>query len=181
MYQDIFQELKNELINGSIKKGHPFRYFTFATLNDSKPRLRTVVLRKMESNLTLLFYTDARSQKVIDIKRNNQVAALFYHPKKLVQLQIEGTAKINLNTNANLQLWKQLPETAKADYLSNLAPGTQIENPDNLYLNSEENNFCSIEIVPTHIEYLKLNKPKHQRIRFLKDGNNEWQGIFLVP
>ena len=91
----FFKELKNELQKGVHKKGHPFRYGTFATIGlETLPRLRTVVLRRVSENLNLTFYIDKRSKKPIHIKENNKVSLLFYHPKQLLQLKIVGLASI---------------------------------------------------------------------------------------
>ena len=89
----FWEELKEELQRGASKKGHPFRYFTLGTVGlERLPRLRTIVLRRISEDLTLTFYTDRRSKKLIHIKENNKVSLLFYHPKKLMQLKVEGLA-----------------------------------------------------------------------------------------
>lgn len=113
MKEAILQELKNELINGYVKRGHPFRYFTFATIQNNIPRLRTVVLRKLLPDFTLLVYTDLRSQKVTDIKQNNNVSSLFYHPKKLLQIKIEGKAEIITDKEALKPYWNNVGKNQK--------------------------------------------------------------------
>ena len=70
--------------NGAYEKGHPFHYFTLATLGvDKFARLRLVALRNVSEDLKLTFFTDKRSKKVLHINENNRVGLLFYNPKKL--------------------------------------------------------------------------------------------------
>ncbi|UOY05926.1 pyridoxamine 5'-phosphate oxidase family protein [Muricauda sp. SCSIO 64092] len=180
MDQLIFQQIKNELINGSVKKGHPFKYFALGTLSGNIPCQRTVVLRKVQPNLQLLFYTDKRSPKVEQIHRNNTVSALFYHPKKMIQLQVEGKADIKENPEMLRKIWKSIPAKSRKDYTTVLPPGIKIDQPDGIEYLTESDHFCMVEIQPTRIEYLKLKQPYHLRVEFLK-MEGEWSGTFLIP
>jgi hypothetical protein len=61
-------QLKNQYLEEARElighaKGHPFRYFVLATNENGKPRQRTVVLRKTLLDLSLVIYTDKRTQK----------------------------------------------------------------------------------------------------------------------
>ncbi len=180
MEQLIFQQLRNELINGSIKKGHPFKFFTLGTVSGKTPALRTVVLRKTHADLRLVFYTDKRSKKVNQLLSNNQVASVFYHPKKLLQLQITGEANIITDPESISTIWKTIPSHSKKDYTTASAPGSQIKNPDDVEYLSSNHHFCMVEIVPHTIEYLRLKRPNHIRVRFERT-QEQWQGQFLVP
>ena len=181
MSEVFFQELKDELHKSIVQKKHPFRYFTFATLGqENKPRLRTVVLRKITKDFTLTFYTDARSKKITHIKDNNRVSLLFYHPKKLLQLQIEGVATIIDDKTKLKDSWNGVQPNSKKDYTTYRAPGSPIDNPDNVSYLEDENYFCQVEITPLIIEYLRLKRPNHLRIRYSKT-NTDWEGQILVP
>jgi pyridoxine/pyridoxamine 5'-phosphate oxidase len=177
----LFEQLKSELVNGCSKKGHPFRYFTFAT-NDKNniPQQRTVVLRKVNPELELLFYTDRRSNKIEQLLANNTVSALFYHPKKLLQLKIEGTAKIINDAKIIKSLWSGIPLKSRKDYTTQYAPGSLLKNPDEVDYLSDENHFCIVRIIPRKIEYLRLKRPNHIRAVFKKENTN-WNSDFLVP
>ncbi|WP_439129303.1 pyridoxamine 5'-phosphate oxidase family protein [Polaribacter sp.] len=180
MKEEILQELKNELINGYSKRKHPFRYFSLATVHENTPRLRTVVLRKMLPDFTLLIYTDLRSQKVADIQQNDVVSGLFYHPKKLLQLKIDGKAVVISDKTKLKPYWNSIVENSKKDYTTQKSPGTVIKNPDNVSYNDSKNHFCVIKINITKIEYLRLKRPNHIRVAFTKI-NNDFVGDFLTP
>lgn len=179
MLQDILQQARNELINGYVKKGHPFRYFTFVTSKEHFPKARTVVLRKMKPNFEIVFFTDARSKKIEEIEKNLAVCALFYHPKKLLQIKISGKAHLINDEEVLKDLWSSIPENSRKDYTTNLPPGTPIKNPDLVEYRSEHN-FCAVTIKAEKIEVLQLKRPNHVRAVFEFKENN-WHGQFLVP
>lgn len=177
---EILKTCKAELTNGVVKKRHPFHYFSFATMHDTVPKQRTVVLRKFSPDFSLLIYTDLRSEKVEDIKQNNKVSALFYHPKKLLQIRLEGTATLINDEIVLHQHWKNIPENSKKDYITTLKPGTPIDDVTKIHYDMEHPNFTMISIQAEKIEYLQLARPNHIRRLFIKK-ENQWISHALIP
>jgi len=181
MTGSFFSELKNELQKGVHKKGHPFRYCTLATLGlDTVPRLRTIVLRRVSEDLRLTFYTDERSKKLIHIKESSKVSLLFYNPKQLLQVRVEGLAKIITEETILKKYWSGVQPNSRKDYTTEEAPGSTISNPDKIEYLNEGNHFCIVEIQPFRIEYLKLKRPNHIRVQYSK-SDSSWESEFLVP
>lgn len=185
MTDTFFQELKSELQKGTSKKGHPFRYCTLATTGlQHTARLRTIVLRRVEDNLKLVFYTDKRSKKIVHIKENDRVSLLFYHPKQLLQLKVEGRADIVTDSTELQKYWSGVQPSSRKDYITKSPPGSPLSNPDNVEYFEDKNYFCIVEVAPTKIEYLKLKRPNHLRMLFSRDeekDDSEWNSQFLVP
>lgn len=181
MTTKIFKELKKELKDGLTEKGHPFKYFTLGTVGlDHVARLRSIVLRELSDDLKISFFTDKRSKKVIHIKENNKVSLLFFHPQKMIQLKIDGIATIINDSKTLDTYWKKTPDHLKKDYTTASAPGSKILNTGTIEYLSDENYFCIITIEAHKIEYLKITKPNHIKIRYSKENDN-WKGEFLVP
>ena len=178
---EYFEAAILELKKGTSQKKHPFRYFTLAALQPNTGiGLRTVVLRKVEENLDLIFYTDMRSAKIEEIKIHPGVSALFYHPKKLLQLKIIGQANTIEDAATLKTYWNGVPIKARKDYTTNLAPGTPITDEQAVDFSENENHFAMVRIQVNEIELVQLQRPEHMRIRFQKvDG--KWNGIRLVP
>ena len=132
MKNQFLEEARIELINGHAKKRHPFRYFTLATIENNEPRQRTVVLRKTLTDLSFVFYTDKRTQKIEDLQQNSSCSALFYNPKKLLQLRISGRAEIITDKEQIATYWHTIQEASKKDYTTKIAPGTLINDPDGI-------------------------------------------------
>lgn len=180
MEQEILEKVKFELINGYAKKRHPYRYFTLSTIHNNSPRQRTVVLRKLLDDFTVLFYTDKRSTKIEDLEFNRSVSALFYHPKKLLQVQISGKVEFITDETELNNIYKNIPENSRKDYITSKSPGSKISNPDNVEYLTDENYFVAVKIIPDCIEVLQLKRPNHIRIKYTNQDNS-WNGQFLVP
>ena len=74
-----YEELYKAVENGK----HEYHCFYLATVNLKTPRLRTVVLRSFDKNdNSLSFHTDLRSNKIKEIKSNQNISALFYNKKR---------------------------------------------------------------------------------------------------
>ncbi len=181
MEQNILNTIKTELINGYKEKQHPFRFFTLATFNGESLRQRTVVLRNILDDFTLLFYTDARTPKVTSIQNNSTVSALFYNPNSMIQLQLVGNARLIKDEEKLTALWNEIGEHSKKDYITQLAPGSSIKNPNHVSYNIDKHHFCAVEVIANTIEYLQLKRPNHLRILYKKDESNNWLGQFLTP
>ena len=181
MPDKIFNKIKQELKKGALKKGHYFKYFTLATLGvDKFARLRLVALRNVSDDLKLTFFTDKRSKKMLHIKENNRVSLLFYHHKKLIQLRIDGIARINNDQYQIQKSWEQIGTEARKDYITKEAPGSSIEDPESLEYLKEGDYFSIVEINPFRIEYLELKKNGHTKIKYSKDESG-WTSEYLVP
>ncbi|NER09007.1 Pyridoxine/pyridoxamine 5'-phosphate oxidase [Muriicola jejuensis] len=181
MTHTYLEEVRAQLTKGATQKDHPFRYFTLATVGlDQVPRLRTVVLRKLSEDLRMTFYTDSRSKKMIHLKENKKVGLLFYNPDTLTQIRIEGVALVVQDEETKKKYWSGIDKSARKDFTTASAPGTTLTSPEKLDYLDDEDHFCILEIVPFKIEYLKLKRPNHIRVRYSwEDGR--WEGEFIVP
>ncbi|GAA3509498.1 pyridoxamine 5'-phosphate oxidase family protein [Aquimarina addita] len=177
IFSSIVVDLKNALEN----KEHPFRYFTLATSDiNYSPRLRTVVLRNVDKDLTLMIYTDHRSKKVTHILEHEVVSLLFYDPERLLQITMRAKATIVTDPHTLKTMWSQVPVGSRKSYTSELAPGQEIKDPDEIDYLDERHFFSAIQIIPERIEYLRLKRPNHIRVLFKKNKNN-WKGNFIAP
>lgn len=181
MTTKFFDEIKEELRKGAYELGHPFRYFTMATLGvDKFARLRLIALRNVSKDLKLTFFTDKRSRKVLHIKENNRVSLLFYHPQSLLQLRVEGIAQINADQFQIQKTWENIEPESRRDYITKEAPGSSLESPDSLEFLKEGDYFSIVEIEPFRIEYLKLAQDRHTKIKFSRNEKG-WSSEYLVP
>ena len=179
--QFLLQEISTELRLGVTKKGHPFRYFSLATIGlDNDIGLRTVVLRKVSTDLNCTFYSDSRSQKIKELNNNTAISALFLHPKKLWQITLKGKIRIETNPEVLKTYWNGIPIKSRKDYTTKLVPGTPVSDVNNLEYLEDSNYFSILHIIPDQIELLKLQRPSHVRIRFLKIQGG-WSDTHLIP
>ncbi len=177
----IFSSIINDLKIASKKNDHAFRYFTLATSDiDGTPRARTVVLRGIDDDLNLTFYTDKRSKKITQMNDQNKVSLLFFDPKRRVQISIQAKAEIITEDAILKNLWNQIPEKSRKEYTAQQIPGKNISDPNTIDFFEHKHFFSAIRMVPRQIEFLRLQQPNHIRVLFKKEIGH-WQGTYLVP
>lgn len=181
MLTDLFKETWRELESGATSNDHSFSRCSLGTLESTeKVGQRTVNLREVTKNKTLLFYTDVRSAKVEQLEQRPLASALFYNP--IINLQVTISGKVKIHTDD--ELWQdhrmKIEGRAVNDYNTKSAPGKKIKNPVDVQRTTELN-FAVLELIPENIEYLKLRvEPNRLRALFKKNGEN-WDMTFLVP
>jgi len=177
---ELFLLAQAELLRSNVDRKHPFNYFWVTTL-DYFPEVRTVVLRKAEDDFRLTFFTDSRSPKVEHIQRNPRVSALFYHPRKKLQLRIKGEAKVWTSSGEKHREFKRRVEQSGSlkDYTTNQAPGTPLRE-EGLPESGTEIYFAVVEIESILLDILQLGSENHQRAQYQKE-NQEWKEQKVVP
>ena len=177
---DLFELARTELLRSHESQRHPFLYFSLATFGHY-PEARTVVNRKVSRELDILFFTDSRSQKVAQIRKNPRVTALFYHPKKKLQVRVRGVANfIDKGDKGYYQLLERIKKAGNAkDYTTLQAPGSTVEEESDIAFGNEIY-FLAIRIKPDDIDVLQLGKEQHNRRCYtLKKG--QWEEAVLTP
>lgn len=178
---DLLESVKAELLRSNVDHRHPFRFFYLATTG-TYPEIRTVVKRDFsQEHWDVVFFTDARSPKVEQIKKQGKVSALFYHPKKQLQLRMKGDAQlIGPEQEAYASYLDRVRQSpAAGDYTALHPPGTEIEK-DTEPASGKELHFLAVRILPRYLDVLQLGKEKHTRMAYVR-RNGQWQGKKLVP
>lgn len=177
----IFSSIVVDLKTALKETAHPFRYFTLATSDSyNAPAVRTVVLRDVQDDLSLMIYTDQRSKKIAHIKRQKWISLLFFDPERHIQIIIKAQAKIITNHAILETIWKQTPLKARKNYTTEFPPGHKLKDPEKIHFLEVKHFFSAIHILPEEIEYLRLKKPTNLRILYKKE-HNTWGGNYLVP
>ena len=169
-----------------IKKGveiatDPFRFFVFSTIaGDGAPASRTVVLRNVDATGNLTFFTDLRSQKSTELEANAKASALFYDPDQRLQIRMTGLAEASSDTERCEWYWQTMGIKNPRDYTTALAPGTEIDSELPIEQLEHRHYFAMVELMPTVIDIVQLDRVQHKRWRFTKHGK-EWVTTRLVP
>ncbi len=183
MRKITFNEIRLEIQSALSEQGHPMRLFYLATIGkQQKPKLRTVVLRRITDPLDIWFYTDRRSIKVEEIQRDPGVSALFYHPQKKLQVVLYGTAEAVSDAAIQSRLWNELPPHAHMDYQGISPPGTRIfeEGMHNHRSDPALGNayFQPVVIRLERLDVLQLDPEGHIRYVFERgESQDSWTGI----
>jgi pyridoxamine 5'-phosphate oxidase len=181
--EEVFRKTTYELKRGALDRKHPFRFLSMATSDSEGIGLRYVVLREVDENLDLYIYTDQRSAKVGQIRANPAVSLLFYHPRKNVQIRVDGRAELHHNDELAARHWQKVGEFGRKSYGSKHAPGATINHPTEAYQWPEEidsTHFTVIKLVPVKLETLQLGRSEHLRAQFDRTPEG-WKKVWIAP
>ena len=170
----VFSENKiwDLLLQGVANKKSKFHTPTLSTFANNRVNSRTIILRNVSQNIrNLVFYSDARSKKCLDIKRNKNCTIHIYEARYNLQTQLYGYATLENKTKKTKTVWNELNKFSKKNYSSITAPGIKIRNKKNLqyYQDNERgyNNFSLINFKVFKIECLQLLNDNNQRVQFI--------------
>jgi pyridoxine/pyridoxamine 5'-phosphate oxidase len=178
-YNDLDETLAESwglIARGVQDRRSPFHHPTLATLGaDGRPRLRTLILRGCDApGRTLRLHTDARSEKVSEIRQDPRVGLHFYDPTAKIQLRIDGSATLNTDNAIADAAWAGSRLMSRQCYGIAPGPGTAIDAADAFALPETSDagtapgraNFCSITIRIESLEWLYLAVAGHRRALF---------------
>ncbi|MFC3415979.1 pyridoxamine 5'-phosphate oxidase family protein [Algoriphagus hitonicola] len=179
--EEILQTVKHELHRGALDAKHPFHWVNLGTFGKDFPEVRTVVLRMLTQDLDFLVFTDFRSEKCRDLRKNQKATLHFYHPKKQVQIRVNAQTKLHFQDELANEIWNTIPNHRRSEYTGAQAPGTSISRPEEGWKEgiSSDHFFCVLEFSPVEIEALQLRREGHLRVHFSKKA--DWEGSWLVP
>lgn len=181
--ESILSTVFTELKKATKVKRHQFRYVVLSTTENQNVSSRWVVFRKFTDQETFLVFTDARSTKVDELKKNAQANLLFFNNKNGLQVRIDGKILLHHKNELTKKYWPGVKSTAEKSYTSKQPPGSKVDNIDEAHNWSpeyEDDHFMVLELIPAAIDVLQLNGEKHIRASYTVEPGG-WEGNFLVP
>ncbi|WP_175729646.1 pyridoxamine 5'-phosphate oxidase family protein [Burkholderia ambifaria] len=169
----------------------PFTMVQAATLGlDGAPKVRTIVLRQVSrADRLLAFHTDARSEKVAELRRDPRIAVVANDLDALVQIRAEGVASICDDEAQRRAIWQSSRPHTLLLYRAPLRPGTPVESPEEAHATPSPGdaptddgyrNFCLVHVTVTRIDWLELARGGHRRAIF--DLNDDgYAGRWIAP
>ena len=170
-----YKELENGIHDGK----HEYHCFYISTIQLHAPQIRTVVLRSLDKEKNnIAFHSDLRSNKIKEIRSNNNVSALFYDKKRRIQIRLQGKAFIEENSYKLKKIWSSMRRESKLCYMGPFAPGEKLDHfQPNLPIHNGQSitpendmigykNFCRVTTNIEKLDWLKLDHRGHRRILF---------------
>lgn len=173
----------SELRNGISRKKHPFKNVVLTTVNEKTPMSRWVVFRKLTLENNLLIYTDSRSEKIKNLRKNPNCGLLFYNNRQGLQIYFNAVSTIHQKNELTKKYWQGIVGKSSENYTTVNPPGSPINSIDKGHITDKDLNdkyFSIIEFIPVNMKILQLSRDGHIRVNFVKI-NNEWEGSFIVP
>ncbi|WP_420211361.1 pyridoxamine 5'-phosphate oxidase family protein [Burkholderia aenigmatica] len=185
-----YERLWSCLESGVSAQRSPFTMLQAATLGiDGAPKVRTIVLRQVSrADRVLSFHTDARSEKVAELRRDPRIALVANDLDALVQIRVEGVASI-CDDAQRRAIWQSSRPHTLLLYRAPLPPGTPVESPEAAHVPASQRaepsgdgyeNFCLLHVTATRIDWLELARSGHRRAVFdLHAGG--YDGRWIAP
>tara|TARA_Y100001970_G_C13935342_1_gene700393 strand:+ start:116 stop:661 length:546 start_codon:yes stop_codon:yes gene_type:complete len=181
MIENNLPQWRQELKSSQKKEGRSplSRWIQIATISKNmQPRVRTVVFRGWLNNNSMIIYTDKRSEKIKDLKTNNDVEILWLFLKSKSQFRLKGTIHV---INDNDIYWNKLSKKSKSTWFWP-EPGKSLDYESIKYLDKtfkKPNNFSVLELRINSVDLLKLENPIHTRYMWREE--NLWECTRLNP
>ena len=175
----VFSELKK----GTARKKHPFKNVVLTTVKEQNPLSRWVIFRKLTMEQNLLVYTDSRSEKIKNLRKNPNCGLLFYNNRQGLQIYFNAVSTIHQKNELTKKYWQGIVGKSSENYTTVNPPGSPINSIDKGHITDKDLNdkhFSIIEFTPVNMKILQLSRDGHIRVNFVKI-NNEWEGSFIVP
>ncbi len=162
-----------ELERAAREREHGWRIMTLATVEGEQAHARSVTLRGADAAAQrLVFYTDDRSPKLAQMKRNPLGTLLAWCRQLSWQVRLQ--VRLVQETDASLvsERWARLRMTPAAqDYLSPLAPGEPLTHPGQERGSREHFSIVNAEVLS--LDWLELHPEGHRRALF-SAGGPQW-------
>lgn len=167
---DIESACWAELSRAAQQPAHAWRTMTLATADGDQPEARTVILREVQAQQRqLLFYTDDRSPKRHQIRRNPKGSLLMWSRPLGWQLRLRVHLAALDDGLAISSRWARLRLTPAAqDYLSPLAPGMVLDSA--APAPGARHHFAVVAAQVHAMDWLELHPQGHRRALFDADG-----------
>ena len=170
----IHRECWQELETATRDRDHGFRLMGLATVDRDAADLRTVVLREVQAEQRrLLFFTDARSPKVAQIRAHPDATLMVWCKRLGWQLRLRVRLEVETRGLAVSSRWARLKLTPSAmDYLSPLPPGAPLgqATPER----ASRAQFAVVSAQVQSIDWLELHADGHRRALFDGSGQGQW-------
>ncbi len=172
------------------------RYLQLATLTaEGRPANRTVVFRGFYGHSNaLMFVTDVRSEKVVDVTQNPWGELCWYFTQTREQFRLAGAIiLVTADTadpallQARQECWESLSEASRQSFHWP-APGTPRHDDSGFDVPAEIANspdppptFCLGLLQPDGVDHLELRGNPQTRTQYQRQTNDGWQGMAVNP
>lgn len=163
-------EVWRELQDATWDRTHGWRSPVMATTaEDGAPDARTLVLRSADfATRWLVFFTDARSPKVTQLRRDHRAMLVFWCPRLRWQLRVQAEVSVDTMSEKVQEAWARIRSTGSArEYLSPLPPGAVLTDPGADPTEAEAPHFSILRAGVLGMDLLMLARyGSHQRYRY---------------
>lgn len=165
-----------ELANAASDRTHAWRVLVLATVDGDRADARSVVVRDVDAGQQqVIFYSDARSAKVAQMRTHPRATLVGWWPALGWQLRLRVALAVETTGLDVSSRWARVKLSPSAqDYLAALPPGTPVDRfqPER----GSREHFAVVTAAVQDIDWLELHTDGHRRARLAGDAS-----AWLVP
>ncbi len=171
-----------DLTEGVSDYKSDWHQFALSTTFGGVPSSRMVVLREFNSERrSIIFHTDARSEKVNALKETKCAELLFYSKAHKRQYRFKAVVHCHSGDRLASYAYQTLSEKQRALYANSLRPGTPVSPNTELTLDDPESNFLVVVCNYNALDYLDISEATPTRLCFSWDKSSVLKKITLTP
>jgi hypothetical protein len=174
-------DLWRQLVQAPARREHGWRHMVLASQAADGVDARTVVLRESDDVArTLVFYTDARSPKLVQLRAQPLAMLVAWSAELGWQLRLRCHIEVATHGLGVASRWARIRCTPAAqDYLFPIASGTSLPTDPQAHAAGltrpvatelEHHHFAVMTAQVHEIDWLELGAPLHRRARFTSSG-----------
>ena len=190
--QDPFLQFEQWLNEALEIEDDPTAMILGTAGQDGQPSTRTVLLKGLEEE-KLVFYTNYKSNKAVQIEQNPKVSVTFFWPKLERQVHFEGTIE-KTPGDVSDEYFESRPRKSRVG--ARISPQSQVISNRNSLKTAflkEASKFIGKKvprpphwggyfIYPSYIEFWQGRASRlHDRIRYMKKEDDLWKIERLAP
>jgi hypothetical protein len=179
--------VRDHMARALRQKSHPFRAFCLATAVAGGADARLVILRKLTHRpFECHAYTDARSDKMAQLREQPMAALHFWHHVARLQVVVQARAVVHHCDAVSTEAWQQVGADARAEYNAEPGPGSTLVDPERWQKHAvraelSPNDFAVLRFIAVRMDVLQLRREGHIRATFHYREGVQYDAAFVVP
>lgn len=159
------------LHTGAKDRRSPLHTIVLSTVHGNEPRLRTVVLRRVDVDEKRIYaHVDLRSAKAADIQANPHTSWLAYDPESRIQIRLSGRSVVHSQDDLCRKHWEATGHHSRRFYMRP-QEGQPLDAPQHLqeelrdftYTDADtETAFADFSVICCEVEFMDLYALHHE-------------------
>ena len=184
----LLDEVWRRIAAGLNGRWPPWGLPTLATLSPHGPRARVLALRSVDpAERLFVFHTDARSDKVRELRADSRVSLVFWDPEDAIEARFTGTASVHCRDQVAREAWQEVSQLRRMISAIDYTPGAVLSAPtrfDTLPATADNevglSHFAVVHVHATALDWFWLG-PGDMRRALIRWTDSGLSAAWVVP
>jgi pyridoxamine 5'-phosphate oxidase len=184
----LLDDVWSRIAAGLNGRWPPWGLPTLATLSPHGPRARVLALRSVDpAERRFVFHTDARSDKVREMRADSRVSLVFWDPGDAIEARFTGTASVHCRDQVAREAWQEVSPLRRMTSEIEYAPCAVLSAPsrfDTLPTTTDDevalSHFAVVRVHVTALDWFWLG-PGDMRRALIQWTDSSLSAAWVVP